>query len=50
MPPAPAGASLLAPHTGRFYEHWQGRKAFADLECVVDFVQMQRFAHPMSSS
>ena len=28
---------------GQSYEHLQGRKLLADMEHVVDFVQMQRF-------
>ena len=47
LPPVPASASLLAPHTGQSYEHQQGRKLLADFEYVVDFVQMQRFTDPL---
>ena len=47
LPPVPASASLLAPHSGQSYEHQQGRKLLADFECVVDFVQMQRFTDPL---
>ena len=47
LPPVPASASLLAPHTGQSYEHQQGRKFHADFEHVVDFVQMQRFTDPL---
>ena len=43
LPPVPASASLLAPTKGQTYEHQQGRKLLADMEYVVDFVQMQRF-------
>ena len=31
---------------GQSYEHQQGRKLLADMEHVVDFVQMQRFTDP----
>ena len=47
LPPVPASASLLAPHTGQSYEHQQGRKLLADFECAIDFVQMQRFTDPL---
>jgi len=43
LPPVPASASLLAPTTKQTYEHQQGRKILADMEYVVDFVQMKRF-------
>ena len=43
LPPVPASASLLAPTTKQTYEHQQGRKILADIEYVVDFVQMKRF-------
>ena len=43
LPPVPATASLLASTKGQTYEHQQGRKLLADMEYVVDFVQMQRF-------
>ena len=43
LPPVPASSSLLAPHKGQSYEHQQGRKLLADMEYVVEFVQMQRF-------
>ena len=43
LPPVPASASLLAPTTKQTYEHQQGRKMIADMEYVVDFVQMKRF-------
>ena len=43
LPPVPASASLLAPTTKQTYEHQQGRKLLADMEYVVDFVQMKRF-------
>jgi hypothetical protein len=43
LPPVPASASLLAPTTKKTYEHQQGRKILADMEYVVDFVQMKRF-------
>ncbi len=47
LPPVPAEASLMAPTTGQSYEHLQGRKLLADIEHVVDFVQMQRFTDPL---
>ena len=47
LPPVPASASLLAPTMGQTYEHQQGRKLLADMEYVVDFVQMQRFNDPL---
>ena len=47
MPPVPATSSLLASTTGQTYEHQQGRKLLADMEYVVDFVQMQRFNDPL---
>ena len=43
LPPVPASSSLLAPQKGQSYEHQQGRKLLADMEYVVEFVQMQRF-------
>jgi hypothetical protein len=43
LPPVPASASLLAPTTKQTYEHQQGRKILADMEYVIDFVQMKRF-------
>ena len=43
LPPVPASASLLAPTTKQTYEHQQGRKILADIEYVVDLVQMKRF-------
>ena len=43
LPPVPASASLLAAPTKQTYEHQQGRKLLADIEYVVDFVQMKRF-------
>ena len=42
-PPAP----LLAPLTEQSYEHRQGRKLLADMECAVSFVHVQRFNDPM---
>ena len=47
LPPVPANASLLASTQGQTYEHQQGRKLLADMEYVVDFVQMQRFNDPL---
>jgi hypothetical protein len=47
LPPVPASSSLLAPVKGQTYEHMQGRKLLADIEHVVDFVQMQRFTDPL---
>ena len=47
LPPVPASASLLASTKGQTYEHQQGRKLLADMEYVVDFVQMQRFNDPL---
>ncbi len=47
LPPVPASASLLAPTKGQTYEHQQGRKILADMEYVIDFVQMQRFEDPL---
>ncbi len=47
LPPVPASASLIAPTAGQSYEHQQGRKLLADIEYVVDFVQMQRFTDPL---
>ena len=47
LPPVPASSSLLAPVKGQTYEHMQGRKLLADIEYVVDFVQMQRFTDPL---
>ena len=47
LPPVPASSSLLAPLKGQTYEHVQGRKLLADIEHVVDFVQMQRFTDPL---
>jgi hypothetical protein len=32
---------------GQSYEHQQGRKLLADMEHVIDFVQMQRFKDPL---
>ena len=42
-PPVPQSVSLLAPTKKQTYEHQQGRKLLANMEYVVDFVQMQRF-------
>ena len=47
LPPVPQSASLLASTKGQSYEHQQGRKLLADMEYVVDFVQMQRFSDPL---
>ena len=47
LPPVPQSASLLASTKGQTYEHQQGRKLLADMEYVVDFVQMQRFNDPL---
>ncbi len=47
LPPVPSSASLLSPHTGQSYEHQQGRKLLADIDYVVDFVNMQRFTDPL---
>jgi len=47
LPPVPTSSSLLAPLKGQSYEHQQGRKLLADMEHVVDFVQMQRFTDPL---
>jgi hypothetical protein len=47
LPPVPASSSLIAPAKGQSYEHQQGRKLLADIEHVVDFVQMQRFTDPL---
>ena len=47
LPPVPASASLLAPTKDQTYEHQQGRKLLADMDYVVDFVQMQRFNDPL---
>ena len=43
LPPVPASSSLLAPLKGQTYEHQQGRKIVADMQYVVDFVEMKRF-------
>ena len=42
LPPVPQASSLLASTEGQTYEHQQGRKLLADMEYVIDFVQMQR--------
>ena len=47
-----AALRLLLPrsadaHKGQTYEHQQGRKILADMEHVIDFVQMQRFKDPL---
>ena len=47
LPPVPASASLLAPGHGQSYEHQQGRKLLADMEYVIDFVEMKRFDDPL---
>ena len=47
LPPVPPSASLMAPTTKQTYEHQQGRKILADMEHVIDFVQMQRFNDPL---
>ena len=47
LPPVPQSASLLASTKGQTYEQQQGRKLLADMEYVVDFVQMQRFNDPL---
>ena len=47
LPPVPSSASLLAPTRNQSYEHQQGRKLLADMEYVIDFVQMQRFTDPL---
>jgi len=47
LPPVPASASLLAPGYGQSYEHQQGRKLLADMEYVIDFVEMKRFDDPL---
>ena len=43
VPPVPASSSLLAPLKGQTYEHQQGRKIVADMQYVVEFVEMKRF-------
>ncbi len=43
LPPVPASASLLTPAQGQSYEQQQGRKLLADMEHVIDFVEMKRF-------
>ena len=43
LPPVPASASLLASTAHQSYEHQQGRKLLADMEYVIDFVEMKRF-------
>ena len=43
LPPVPAASSLLAPGADQTYEHQQGRKLLADVEYVLDFVEMKRF-------
>ena len=43
LPPVPASSSLLAPLKGQTYEHQQGHKIVADMQYVVDFVEMKRF-------
>ena len=47
LQPVPASSSLLAPVKNQSYEHLQGRKLLADMEYVVDFVDMQRFKDPL---
>ena len=47
LPPVPASASLLTPAQGQTYEHQQGRKLLADMEHVIDFVEMKRFDDPL---
>jgi len=47
LPPVPASSSLIADTRGQTYEHQQGRKILADMEHVIDFVQMQRFTDPL---
>ena len=47
LPPVPASASLIADTRGQTNEHQQGRKILADMEHVIDFVQMQRFTDPL---
>ncbi len=47
LPPVPQSASLLASTKGQSYEHQQGRKLLADMEYVIEFVQMQRFDDPL---
>ena len=43
LPPVPASSSLLASPDGQSYEFQQGRKLLADIEHVIDFVEMRRF-------
>ena len=43
LPPVPAASSLLATGANPTHEHQQGRKLLADVECVLDFVEMKRF-------
>ena len=43
LPPVPASTSLLSAGAKQTYEHQQGRKLLADVQYVVDFVQMKRF-------
>ena len=38
-----AASSLLAPGANQTYEHQQGRKLLADVEYVLDYVEMRRF-------
>ena len=47
LPPVPASASLLTPAQGQSYEQQQGRKLLADMEYVIDFVEMKRFDDPL---
>ena len=47
LPPVPASASLLAPHTGQSYEHQQGRKLLADCRCSASQTRCRsRFSTP----
>ena len=42
LPPVPAASSLLAPGEKPTYEHQQGRKLLADVEYVLDSVEMKK--------
>ena len=47
LPPVPATSSLIASSKGQTYEHQQGCKLLADMEHVVEFVEMKRFSDPL---
>ncbi len=47
LPLVPATVSLLSAPAKQSYKHQQGRKLLMDMECVCDFVKMQRFDDPL---